>query len=76
MNANMTSKTVLTKRYFIDEFIESGFKTVIQESMKLVVKPNLGDYTPQIAGLHLQGMTKHKKDVAKVFDAFVEKIID
>lgn len=53
MNADMTSKTVLRKRYLIDEFIESGFKTVIQEIMKMVVKPNLGDYTSQIAGLHL-----------------------
>ena len=45
--------------------------------MELAIKPNyLGDYTFQIPGLHLQGMKKHKKVVAKVFDAFLEKIIN
>ena len=77
MNADMASKMVLRKRCQSDEFDEKGFKTVIQESMELAIKPNyLGDYTFQIPGLHLQGMKKHKKVVAKVFDAFLGKIID
>ncbi|GAY63500.1 hypothetical protein CUMW_226080 [Citrus unshiu] len=58
MNADMASK-------MSDEFNEKGFKTVIQESMELIIKPNLGEYIFQIAGLHLQGMKKHKKVVAK-----------
>ncbi|KAH9669720.1 hypothetical protein KPL70_021907 [Citrus sinensis] len=49
---------------------------MIQERMELAIKPNLGDYTFQIPRLHLQGMKKHKKVVAKVFDAFLEKIIN
>lgn len=74
INANMTSKMVLRKRYQNDEFEERWFKTVIQESMELAVKPNLGN--PQIIGHHFQGMKKCKKVVAKVFDAFLGKIID
>lgn len=42
--------------------------------MELAVKPNLGN--PQIIRHHFQGMKKRKKVVAKVFDAFLRKIID
>lgn len=76
MSADMTCRMVFGKKYSDDEFDERGFKTVIQEGMELAAKPNLGDYIPQIAGLDLQGLTKRMKSVAKVFDGFLEKIID
>ncbi|KAK9233493.1 hypothetical protein WN943_023743 [Citrus x changshan-huyou] len=76
VSANMTCRMVLGKKRSDDEFDERGFETVIQEDFELVGKPNLGDYIPQIAGLDLQGLTKRLKAVAKVFDAFMEKIID
>ncbi|GAY63504.1 hypothetical protein CUMW_226120 [Citrus unshiu] len=76
VSANMTCRMVLGKKRSDDEFDERGFETVIQEGFELVGKPNLGDYIPQIAGLDLQGLTKRLKAVAKVFDAFMEKIID
>ena len=76
VSANMTCRMVLGKKRSDDEFDERGFETVIQEGFELVGKPNLGDYIPQIAGLDLQGLTKRSKAVAKVFDAFMEKIID
>ncbi|KAH9718391.1 hypothetical protein KPL71_022208 [Citrus sinensis] len=76
MSADMTCRMVFGKKYSDDEFDERGFKTVIQEGMELSAKPNLGDYIPPIAGLDLQGLTKRMKSVAKVFDGFLEKIID
>ncbi|KAJ0098610.1 hypothetical protein Patl1_21762 [Pistacia atlantica] len=53
-----------------------GFKTVSQEAVKLAAISNLNDYIPQIASLDLQGLTKHVKAIAKVFDDFFEEFID
>ncbi|KAK9233491.1 hypothetical protein WN943_023741 [Citrus x changshan-huyou] len=76
LSTNMTCRMVLGKKRSDNEFDSGGFETVIREGFELVGKPNLGDYIPQIAGLDLQGLTKRSKAVAKVFDAFMEKIID
>jgi hypothetical protein len=44
--------------------------------MRLAASFNFGDYIPPIAPLDLQGLTKRMKAVGKVFDDFLEKIID
>ncbi|GAY36997.1 hypothetical protein CUMW_280190 [Citrus unshiu] len=63
LSVNMTCRMVLGKKRSDDEFDERGFETVIREGFELVGKPNLG-------------LTKRSKAVAKVFDSFMEKIID
>ncbi|TXG47364.1 hypothetical protein EZV62_026658 [Acer yangbiense] len=74
---DMTCRMVFGKKYVEKEYFdEKGFKAVIQEGMKLVGTPNLGDYIPQIASLDLHRVTKKMKAVAKAFDVFFEKIID
>jgi hypothetical protein len=44
--------------------------------MQLGAGPNLGDYIPYVSSLDLQGLTKRMKAVSKIFDDFLEKIID
>ncbi|KAI9199197.1 hypothetical protein LWI28_029238 [Acer negundo] len=74
---DMTCRMVFGKKYGEKEYLdERGFKAVIQERMKLVGTPNLGDYIPQIASLDLHRVTKKMKAIAKAFDVFFEKIID
>jgi ferulate-5-hydroxylase len=67
---------VFGKKYMDEEFSERGFKSVIQEGLQLGAAPNLGDYIPCIAPLDLQGFTKSIKAVHKVFDDFLDKIVE
>ncbi|KAL5820373.1 hypothetical protein ACOSQ3_022255 [Xanthoceras sorbifolium] len=76
LNADMTCRMVFGKKYMEKEFDERGFKDVMEEIMELLATINLADYIPQIASLDLQGLRKRMKVVSKVFDAFLEKIID
>ncbi|KAB1210417.1 hypothetical protein CJ030_MR6G007168 [Morella rubra] len=76
LSADITCRMVFGKKYTDKEFDERGFKDVIQEGMQLAVAPNLGDFIPCLAPLDLQGLTRKMKAVRKIFDAFLEKIID
>ncbi|XP_052196532.1 cytochrome P450 71AU50-like isoform X1 [Diospyros lotus] len=76
MSADMSCRMVFGKKYAEEEFHEKGFKAVIQEGMKLGAIPNIGDYYPYVGKLDLQGLTRRMKAVRKVFDGFLEKIID
>ena len=76
LNADMSCRMVLGRKYAEREFDEKGFKAINQEFMHLAALPNMGDYIPFIAPLDLQGLTRRMKAVNKVFDEFFEKIID
>ncbi|KAK1576101.1 hypothetical protein Q3G72_010949 [Acer saccharum] len=76
LNADMTCRMVFGKKYMDNEFDKRGFKAMIEEIMELAAAFNLADYIPQIASLDLQGLTKRMKTTAKVFDEFLEKVID
>ncbi|CDP12930.1 unnamed protein product [Coffea canephora] len=43
---------------------------------KLSATPNLADYYPYLRELDLQGLTRRMKAVSKIFDRFLEKIVD
>ncbi|XP_027076840.1 cytochrome P450 71AU50-like [Coffea arabica] len=76
LNADMSCLMVFGKKYADKEFDERGFKAVIHEGGQLAGTPNLGDYYPCLAKLDLQGLTRRMKATCKVFDEFLEKIID
>ena len=76
VNADISCRMVFGKKYLEKEFDEKGFKPLTHEAMRLTASFNLGDYIPPIAPLDLQGLTKRMKAVGKVFDDFLEKIID
>ncbi|KAJ8771186.1 hypothetical protein K2173_025868 [Erythroxylum novogranatense] len=76
LGADISCRMVFGKKYTDKEFGDRGFTAVIHDSMQLIAAPNLADYIPLIAQLDLQGLRKRMKAVSKVFDGFLEKIID
>lgn len=80
LSSDMSCRMVLGKKYFDDvdedDVSERSFKSVIREGMQIGATFNLADFIPQIKSLDLQGITKRLKVIAKVFDEFLEKIID
>ncbi|XP_038882124.1 cytochrome P450 71AU50-like [Benincasa hispida] len=76
LNTDVICLMAFGKKYEDKEFNERGFRAVIQEGMQLAAAPNLGDFIPAIAWLDLQGLTRRMKSVHKVFDEFLEKIIN
>ncbi|XP_065876006.1 cytochrome P450 71AU50-like [Euphorbia lathyris] len=76
LSADMSCRMVFGKKYKEKEFDERGFRAVMREFLRLLSAPNLGDYFPLIAPFDLQGLRKKIEDVSKVFDRFLEKVID
>ncbi|KAB1210415.1 hypothetical protein CJ030_MR6G007166 [Morella rubra] len=76
LSADMSCRMVFGKKYMDKDLDERGFKVLIQEGMHLSAMPNIGDYIPCLAPLDLQGLTRKMKAVSKIFDAFLEKIIE
>ncbi|KAK1371681.1 Flavonoid 3-hydroxylase [Heracleum sosnowskyi] len=76
MSADISCRMIFGKKYVDNEIDEKGFKVVIQEGMQLAALPNLGNFFPYLSVLDLQGLTKRMVAVAKVFDKFLEKILD
>ncbi|KAL0290845.1 UNVERIFIED_CONTAM: cytochrome [Sesamum calycinum] len=74
--AELSCRMVFGKKYEDRDIDERGFKSVIQEAMKLAAVPNLGDYFPFLGILDIQGLTRKFKALSKVFDEFLEKVID
>ncbi|KAL3527825.1 hypothetical protein ACH5RR_012481, partial [Cinchona calisaya] len=76
LGANMSCLMIFGKKYMDKDFDDRGFRDVIHEALQLGAIPNLGDFFPFLGVLDLQGLTRRFKAVAKVFDKFLEKIID
>ncbi|XP_022774918.1 cytochrome P450 CYP736A12-like [Durio zibethinus] len=76
LTTDISCRMVLGKKYSNDDFNEKDFEAIIRQGTQSIGAFNLADYIPQIKGLDLQGLTKRLKTIAKVFDDFLEKIID
>ncbi|KAG2716513.1 hypothetical protein I3760_03G129900 [Carya illinoinensis] len=76
LTADMSCRMVFGKKYEDKDLDEKGFKAVMHEAMYLGAVPNLGDYIPCIRPFDLQSLTRRMKAVSKIFDNFLEKIID
>ncbi|CAN4106805.1 unnamed protein product [Withania somnifera] len=76
LSVDTSCRMVFGKKYKDEEFGGKGFKSVVSEGMQLAAAPNLGDFFPFLGKLDLQGLTRRMKAVSKVFDEFLEKIID
>ncbi|XP_065876207.1 cytochrome P450 71AU50-like [Euphorbia lathyris] len=76
LSADMTCRMVFGKKYMENEFDDRGFLAVMKEFLQILSIPNLGDYFPVMAPFDLQGLRKKIEAVSKVFDNFLEKIID
>ena len=76
LSANMSCLMIFGKKYMDKDFDDRGFKDVIQEFLHLAAVPNLGEFFPFLAVLDLQGLTRRLKVISKVFDDFLERIIN
>ncbi|KAH0693570.1 hypothetical protein KY285_020667 [Solanum tuberosum] len=76
LNANLTCLMVFGKKYMDEDLDKRGFKAIVQDVVHLSATPNLGDFFPFLGAIDLQGITRKLKDLSKVFDEFLEKIID
>lgn len=76
LNADITCLMVFGKKYEDTDLDGKGFKAVVKEAVQVAAIPNLGDYFPYLGVLDLQGLTGKMKALAKVFDGFLEKIIE
>ncbi|KAL7089919.1 hypothetical protein ACP275_12G007200 [Erythranthe tilingii] len=76
VNGDMNCLMVFGRKYADKEFDEKGFKAVFMEAMEITAKFNLADYFPYVGVLDLQGMNPRMKELSKIFDGFLEKIID
>ncbi|MCD7450229.1 hypothetical protein HAX54_004526 [Datura stramonium] len=76
LSANLSCLMVFGKKFMDEDLDKRGFKSLVQEVTHLAATPNLGDFFPFLGVIDLQGLTRRMKDTAKVFDEFVEKIID
>ncbi|XP_049397539.1 cytochrome P450 71AU50-like [Solanum stenotomum] len=76
LSADMTCLMVFGKKYTDEDLDKRGFKALVNEVEHLAATPNLGDFFPFLGVIDLQGLTRLLKDLSKVFDEFLEKIID
>ncbi|XP_069148568.1 cytochrome P450 71AU50-like isoform X1 [Solanum lycopersicum] len=76
LNADLTCLMVFGKKYMDEDLDKRGFKALVKEVDELAATPNLGDFIPFLGVIDLQGLTRRLKDLSKVFDDFLEKIID
>ncbi|MCD9645353.1 hypothetical protein HAX54_034209 [Datura stramonium] len=76
LNANMACLMVFGKKYMDDEFDERGFKDVIQEALVIAATPNIGEFFPFLDVFDLQGVVRRMKELARIFDEFLERVIN
>ncbi|XP_009631554.1 cytochrome P450 71AU50-like [Nicotiana tomentosiformis] len=76
LSANLSCLMVFGKKFMDEDLDKRGFKSLVQEVTHLAATPNLGDFFPFFGVIDIQGLTRRMKDISKVFDEFVEKIID
>ncbi|KAL0543299.1 hypothetical protein IC582_018391 [Cucumis melo] len=73
---DMICVMVLGRKYEDNELGEKGFKGLIREATQLAAAPNLGDFIPLIARFDVQGFGGRAKAVGKIFDGFLESIVE
>ncbi|XP_073150345.1 cytochrome P450 71AU50-like [Henckelia pumila] len=76
LSADMVCLMVFGRKYEDKDFDENGFKAVVTETLELGAVLNLGEYFPVLGLLDVQGLTRRMKRLGKIFDVFLEKIID
>lgn len=76
ISADMTCLMVFGRKFADGDLDERGFKEVMKETMEEAAAFNLGDYFPYLRWLDLQGSARRLKKLSKIFDTFLERIID
>lgn len=74
--ANMSCLMIFGKKYMDEDLGEKGFKVVIQDILCIAGLPNFAEFFPFLRVLDLQGFTRCSKELAKLFDEFLERVIE
>ncbi|RLN38617.1 cytochrome P450 71A1-like [Panicum miliaceum] len=80
VNLNVISRMVLGRKYIVDgagsPFTPEEFRWLIDEHFFLNGVLNIGDVIPWLSWLDPQGYVKRMKRSAKMFDRFLEHVLD
>ncbi|CAA0831866.1 Flavonoid 3-monooxygenase [Striga hermonthica] len=76
LSGDMNCLLILGRKYEDRELDEKGFKALFMETMELAARFNLADYFPYVDALDLQGMGRRMKELSKIYDQFLEEIIE
>jgi hypothetical protein len=81
MNLNVISRMVMGKKYLHKEATEDGttleeFKWMVGEWFMLNGVLNIGDSIPWLDWMDLQGYIKRMKKLSKMFDRFLEHVVE
>ncbi|KAL5990700.1 hypothetical protein ACLOJK_011603 [Asimina triloba] len=76
LSTSLSCRIVLGKTYMDEDFDERGFKGIVDEPHEIIGAFNISDCIPFLGFLDLQGLHRGVKAIMKVFDAFLQKIID
>ncbi|XP_060186303.1 cytochrome P450 71AU50-like [Lycium barbarum] len=76
LSANMSCLMIFGKKYTDEDLGEKGFKGLIQDILHLAALPNVAEFFPFLRVLDLQGFSHRTKELAKLFDEFLERVID
>ncbi|CAN4079516.1 unnamed protein product [Withania somnifera] len=76
LNANMSCLMIFGKKYMVEYLGEKGFKALIQDILRIAGLPNIVEFFPFLCVLDLQGFTRHSKELGKLFDEFLERVMD
>ncbi|KAL1567982.1 cytochrome P450 71AU50-like [Salvia divinorum] len=76
VNGDMNCLMILGRKYSDGDLDEEGFKALFMETVDVAAQFNLADFFPYVGSLDLQGLNRRMKRLSKVFDGFLEKIIE
>ncbi|KAL1540834.1 cytochrome P450 71AU50-like [Salvia divinorum] len=76
VTGDMNCLMILGRKYSDRDLDVEGFKALFTETVEVTAQFNIADYFPYIGNLDLQGLGRKMKRLSKVFDSFLEKIID
>ncbi|KAH6808199.1 hypothetical protein C2S51_029307 [Perilla frutescens var. frutescens] len=76
VNGDMNCLMILGRKYADRDMDGEGFKSLFMETLDVTGQFNLADYFPYIGVLDLQGLNRRMKRLSRIFDEFLEKIIE
>ncbi|OIT02524.1 PREDICTED: cytochrome P450 CYP736A12-like [Nicotiana attenuata] len=76
LSANMSCLMIFGKKYMDEDLGEKGFKALIQDILHIAALPNIAEFFPFLRVLDLQRFTHRMKELAQLFDGFLERVVD
>ncbi|KAI4325683.1 hypothetical protein MLD38_031061 [Melastoma candidum] len=76
LTADISCRMIFGNKFEDKGSIGRGFLTAFRELSEVTNAPNVGNFFPFVANFDLQGLTKKMKGISKVFDTFLESVLD